>query len=228
MPLVAALGLALVLAVVFGPQLWVRHAMRRHAGERADLPGTGGELARHLLDLAGLHHVAVELGSGDHYDPVRKAVRLTSENHGGRSITAVAVAAHEVAHALQDAAGDRLLAARVRLAGIARGIEIAAAVVLATAPLVGVVVRSPALFAAQVAIVVVLMSSRVVFQIVTLPVELDASFRRALPILEAGRYLGEPDLPAARTVLRAAALTYVASALVALLDVTRLARALRF
>jgi Zn-dependent membrane protease YugP len=229
MVLLIGAGILLLLAVVFGPQMWVRHAMRRHAAERDDFPGTGGELARHLLDLADLRDVEVEIApQGDHYDPVDKVVRLTPEHYDGRSVTAVAVAAHEVSHALQDAEGNRLLAARVKLAGTVRAIEIGAAIVLASAPVLMAVVKSPALLALQIAVVVALMASRLVVHVLTLPVELDASFRRALPILERGGYLAAADLPAARTVLRAAALTYVASALVTLLDVTRLLRVLRF
>jgi hypothetical protein len=209
--------------------MWVRHAMRRHAGEREDFPGTGGELARHLLDLANLKDVEVEIApEGDHYDPVDKVVRLTPDHYDGRSVTAVAVAAHEVSHALQDADGNRLLAARVKLAGTVRAIEIGAAVVLASAPVLMILVKSPVLLVLQIAVVVALMASRLVVHLLTLPVEFDASFRRALPILERGGYLDPNDLPAARTVLRAAALTYVASALVTLLDVTRLLRVLRF
>jgi len=229
MVLLIIAGILLLLAVVFGPQMWVRHAMRRHAAERGDFPGTGGELARHLLDLADLKNVEVEIApQGDHYDPVDKVVRLTPEHYDGRSVTAVAVAAHEVSHALQDAEGNRLLAARVKLAGTVRAIEIGAAVVLASAPVLMAVVKSPALLIMQIVVVVALMASRLVVHLLTLPVEYDASFRRALPILERGGYLDTADLPAARTVLRAAALTYVASALVTPLDVTRLLRVLRF
>jgi Zn-dependent membrane protease YugP len=229
MVLLIVAGILLLLAIVFGPQMWVRHAMRRHAGEREDFPGTGGELARHLLDLANLKDVEVEIApEGDHYDPVDKVVRLTPDHYDGRSVTAVAVAAHEVSHALQDADGNRLLAARVKLAGTVRAIEIGAAVVLASAPVLMILVKSPVLLVLQIAVVVALMASRLVVHLLTLPVEFDASFRRALPILERGGYLDPNDLPAARTVLRAAALTYVASALVTLLDVTRLLRVLRF
>ena len=229
MVLLIVAGILLLLAIVFGPQMWVRHAMRRHAGEREDFPGTGGELARHLLDLANLKDVEVEIApEGDHYDPVDKVVRLTPDHYDGRSVTAVAVAAHEVSHALQDADGNRLLAARVKLAGTVRAIEIGAAVVLASAPVLVILVKSPVLLVLQIAVVVALMASRLVVHLLTLPVEFDASFRRALPILERGGYLDPNDLPAARTVLRAAALTYVASALVTLLDVTRLLRVLRF
>jgi Zn-dependent membrane protease YugP len=228
MPVLLVLGAALLFGLVFGPQWWVRRAMQQHATERPDLPGTGGELARHLLDLARLEHVPVEIAPADHYDPVANVVRLSPENHDGRSITAVAVAAHEVSHALQHAAGDRLHAARVTFAPVVQGFEIAAAVVMMTAPLVLAFVKSPVLLALQVGVGIALLAVRLVFHLLTLPVELDASFRRALPILETGRYLDAGDMPGARNVLRAAALTYVASSLVSLVNIARFRRLLPF
>jgi len=228
MPILLALGAVLLLALVLGPQWWVRQAMARHAAERPDLPGTGGELARHLLDLAGLAQVPVEIAPADHYDPVDRVVRLSPENHDGRSITAVAVAAHEVAHALQHAAGDRLLTARVKLVPLIQGFEIAAAVVMATSPLVLALVKSPVLMLLQLAVGIGLLAGRLLLHVLTLPVELDASFRRALPILETGRFLDPADLPGARTVLRAAAFTYVASALLSLVNIARFRRLLPF
>lgn len=195
--------------------------MQQHATERPDLRGTSGELARHLLDLARLEHVLVEIAPADQYDPVANVVRLSPENHDGRSITAAAVAAHKVAHALQHAAGDRLLAARVRFAPVVQGFEFAAALVMMTAPVVLAFVPSPVLLALQVGIGITLLGVRLLFHLLTLPVELDASFRRALPILETGRFLEAGDMPGARTVLRAAALTYVASSLVALVNIAR-------
>jgi len=226
-PILLALG-ALLFGLVFGPQWWVRRAMRQHATERPDLPGTGGELARHLLDLAGLERVPVEIAPADHYDPVANVVRLSPGNHDGRSVTAVAVAAHEVSHALQHAAGDRLFAARVRFAPVVQGFEFAAAVVMMTAPVVLAFVHSPALLALQVGVGIALLGVRLVFHVLTLPVELDASFRRALPILETGHFLDAGDMPGARTVLRAAALTYVASSLVVLVNIARFRRLLPF
>ena len=228
MPVLLVLGAALLFGLVFGPQWWVRRAMQQHATERPDLPGTGGELARHLLDLARLEHVPVEIAPADHYDPVANVVRLSPENHDGRSVTAVAVAAHEVSHALQHAAGDRLLAARVTFAPVVQGFEIAAAVVMMTAPLVLAFVKSPVLLALQMGVGIALLGARLVFHLLTLPVELDASFRRALPILESGRYLDAGDMAGARNVLRAAALTYVASSLVSLVNIARFRRLLPF
>ena len=225
MPLLIIL-LLICAVMAFGPQLWVRRTMAQHAADRPDLPGTGGELARHLLDEAGLHNIGVEsTPSGNHYDPTTRVVRLTPENHDGRSITAVAVAAHEVSHALQHSAGDRLLAGRVTLARWVQRVERANLVQMLLAPLA--MAFSPRLILLQIAIAVAVLGSRLVLHLVTLPVEFDASFGRALPILERGRYLQSVDLPAARSVLRAAALTYVAAALATLLDATRLIRAFR-
>ncbi len=228
MPFLIVLGVVALLALIFGPQWWVKREMRRHGAEREDFPGTGGELAEHLLERAGLTDVKVEVtDSGDHYDPIDRVVRLSPEIHAGRSVTAVAVAAHEVGHAIQHRDGDRLFLARIRMAQLAQKLEIGAAILFATAPLVLAFVRSPVIAVVQVAVALLLLGSRLAIHVVTLPMEFDASFGKALPVLSGGGYLHENDVPAARSVLRAAALTYVASALVTLLDLTRLIRILR-
>ena len=90
MPILLAIVSVLLLAAVFGPQWWVRHVLAKYGEDRSDLPGTGAELARHLLDEAGLQQVKVEPSDlGDHYDPDALAVRLTPPHHDGRSIAAV-------------------------------------------------------------------------------------------------------------------------------------------
>jgi Zn-dependent membrane protease YugP len=229
MAILIALGLALLLAVVFGPQVWIRRVLARHGIDRPDLPGTGAELARHLLDEAGLRAVKVELtGDGDHYDPQACAVRLTPPHHDGRSIAAAAVAAHEVSHALQHARGERAFALRFSLVRRLIWLERAAVAILLLAPVVLLVLKAPILLLLQVVAGMLLLMVRVVVHLATLPVEFDASFGKALPVLEQGRYLAVADLPAARSVLRAAAWTYVAAALVALLNVARWFRMLRF
>jgi uncharacterized protein len=202
--------------------------LTRHQQERSDLGGTGAELARLLLDKADLRHVKVELTeAGDHYDPSDETLRLSLPHHDGQSIAALSVAAHEVGHALQHAQGDRIFTLRGRLAPGIIWFERIAQVVFLTIPLLGALARSPIMLAGQVALVVALLASRLVMHLVTLPVEIDASFRRALPILQAGSFVPEADMPAARQVLRAAAFTYVAAALLSLVDVTRLIRVLR-
>lgn len=228
MPVLIILGVLAFLALIFGPQWWVKAQMRRHGVAREDFPGTGGELAVHLLEQAGLADVTVELtDAGDHYDPIDRVIRLSPEVHDGRSVTAVAVAAHEVGHAIQHRDGDRLFLWRLRMAQAAQKLEVGAAILFATAPLVLAFVRSPIIAVVQVGVGILLLGPRLAIHLVTLPMEFDASFGKALPVLSGGGYLQEQDVPAARSVLRAAAFTYVASALVTLLDFTRLIRVLR-
>lgn len=229
MPILAALGVIALVAIVFGPQWWIKRVLARHGTERADLPGTGGELARHLLDEAGLKQVAVEKTDlGDHYDPVARAVRLLPQHHDGRSVAAVAVAAHEVSHAVQHARGERSFVLRLALVTKLAWIDKVASGLLLLSPLVLIVVRSPAVVILQIVAGVALLVIRVFVHITTLPVEFDASFGKALPLLHRGAYLSAADMPAARHVLRAAAWTYVAGALATLLDIARWFRMLRF
>jgi Zn-dependent membrane protease YugP len=218
----------LVILLVFGPQAWVRHEMSKHASPRPDLPGTGGELARHLLDRFQLGAVAVEQSpAGDHYDPDARVVRLSPDNHDGRSITAVAVAAHEVGHAIQHAQGSALFAWRSALARFLGIFDKVAMAILITAPIMMVVTRVPAIGLMQFGLAIALLGVGLVVHLVTLPLEFDASFGKALPILTADGYLDSRDLPAARGVLRAAAFTYVAGALIGLLNFLRILRIIR-
>jgi hypothetical protein len=226
MVFLALLGAALFLGLIFGPQYWVRHAMRRHAAPREDFPGTGGELARYLLDQAKLQDVKVErIEAGNHYSPADKVVRLSAAYFDGKSVTAVAVAAHEVGHALQDRDGYRPLQLRQKLVGYSIIIERTGSMLLMATPVVFAIFRSPVILLAELAVGLGIMASTVVIHVLTLPTEFDASFKRALPILE--HYLPPEEMPAARQVLKAAAFTYVASALVSLLDIARWIRVLR-
>jgi hypothetical protein len=222
MAILILLGGILLLVLIFGPQIWVQHVLRVAQTERTDLPGTGGELARHLLDEADLRHVQVEESeAGDHFDPAAGIIRLTPPHFAGRSIAAVAVAAHEVSHAVQHARGEPGFRRRMALIQAIAPLDRIGQVVLISMPLVFVAVRSPSLIAVQLALVVVLFAGRLAVHAVTLPVELDASFGKALPVLERGGYLPRADLPQARRVLRAAALTYVAAGLITLINAVR-------
>ncbi len=212
--MIVIVGVIVVLAAVFGPGLRARWVMARHGDPRPDFPGTGGELARHLLDEGGLAEIRVEItGEGDHYSPDEKIVRLRAEHHDGTSLAAVAVAAHEVGHALQDRDGYAPLATRTRLVKALHPIQRAGAAIAMAGPVLGAGMLT--------------MASSVVVHLVTLPVELDASFARALPALDRGGYIPKRDLAAARSILRACALTYVAGSLGSLLILWRWMRFLR-
>ncbi len=226
--MVIILGIGALLALVFGPSIWAKAVLAHYSADRSDFPGTGGELARHLLDETGLDEVKVEVTDrGDHYDPEARAVRLSRDNHDGRSVTAVAVAAHEVGHALQHRDGDAALMRRTQLVKSTAAFQRIGSIIVFGSAIVGLVVRIPGLMLLGLVAGVLTMAVSVVIHIVTLPVEYDASFRRALPILDQGGYLPPEDMPAARRILRACALTYVAASLASLLNLWRWIRFIR-
>lgn len=209
--------------------MWIRSVIKRHAADRPDFPGTGAEFARHLLDRLKLDYVGVEkTDAGDHYDPESRTVRLTADNYDGRSLSAVVIAAHEIGHAMQDAEGYPPLKARTRLAKQAHRLQQVGVVLMMAAPLLVLLAKSPVILIVELGGAVIILTITIVMHMMTLPVEFDASFRRALPLLKVGQLIPDKDMPAARSILRAAAFTYVAAAAMTLLDVMRWMRVLRF
>ena len=211
-----------VLAVVFGPSLWVSRVIDRYSVPADRYDGTGAELARHLLDLHGLQAVSVEQTEyGDHYDPMAKSVRLSPDKHDGRSLTAITVAAHEVGHAVQDRDGYAPLRIRTRLVKATRGIEKLGAGVLMVSPFLGLITRAPVVGLLTFGAGLVTLGTAAVVHLITLPTEFNASFDRALPMLDEHRILKPVDRSHARKLLTAAALTYVSASLMSLLNVAR-------
>lgn len=197
--------MVLGLAVPLGAQFWMMGQFRRFS-QVANARGlSGAEVARRILDNHGLHHVAVEAVPGslsDHYDPRSKSVRLSQPIYGYASLAALAVAAHEVGHALQDQKGYTWLRIRASLIPAA-SIGTTLGPILA---LVGILLGMSGL----AWLGVYLFAAVALFQIVTLPVEFDAS-ARALQILRTEGYLAPTEMGGAQNVLTAAALTYVAA-----------------
>lgn len=211
-----------ILVLVFGPSLWVQRVLARYSKPGDRYPGTGGELARHMLDQLGLAHVGAEITEqGDHYDPDAQCVRLTPDKFNGRSLTAITVAAHEVGHAHQDATGYGPLKWRTRLVkAAAPGARVGAAMLMLS-PVVGMLTRAPLATGLMLVGGFLMLGLGTVIHLVTLPMELDASFGRAMPMLEKGDYLIAGDKPHARKLLTAAAITYVSASLMSLLNVGR-------
>jgi len=187
------------------------------------LPGTGGELASHLLEQLHIDEAGVEETSrnNDHYSPEEKMVRLSPDIYAGKSLTAVVIAAHEVGHALQDKLAYPPLRVRGCLAKYAAIAEKTASILLVTFPFASLLTKLPLVGAVMLLTGITILILPVLLNLITLPVEIDASFNRALPILIQGEYLPLSAIPIARKILTAAALTYLAASLASLLNFYR-------
>lgn len=176
---------------------------------------TGADVARRILDRNGLRHIIIEKTPGnltDHYDPKARILRLSESVFSSTSIAALGVAAHECGHAIQHAQNYVPLKARHAIYPVVR-ISSALAVPLI---IIGFVMATTNMVYAGI----ILFSAIVLFQLITLPVEFNAS-RRALAILSEENYLYEDEMKGAKRVLSAAAMTYVASALTSIMQLLR-------
>jgi Zn-dependent membrane protease YugP len=226
--MIYAIAIILLLILIYGPQLWVQWVLNRYNRKQEEnFPGTGGELARHLLDRYDLQEVKVEISDlGDHYDPMTRAVRLTRDKFDGKTLTAITVAAHECGHAYQHAAVEPMFMLRTRLASISVTAQRIGSFLLFAAPFAVLVTRLPSAAVFNITGAFLIMGFAIIMHLLTLPVEIDASFKKALPLLSSG-YLSEKQMPAARSILRAAAWTYVAASLATLLNFWRWLAVLR-
>lgn len=205
---------ALVLAIY--AQFKVRNTYQKYARVTPRRGTSGTQVARALLDSYGLGNVKIEEIPGnltDHYDPRQKVLRLSYDISRGNSLSALGIAAHEAGHAVQDGRSYFPLYLRNSLVPVANfGTTLAFPLFL-----IGFLFRGPLLMN----IGILLYCGAVAFSVLTLPIEFDAS-RRALAMLGEGRYLDDNELPHARQVLRAAALTYVAACAMAIMQLVRL------
>ena len=197
----------------------VNSVFRRYASVRSMSGMTGREAAERILHANGIYDVQVCHISGhlnDHYYPRNKILRLSDATYNSPSVAAIGVAAHECGHAVQHAVGYAPLKIRGALVPVANfGSTLAWPLIL-----IGLLIRSDAaVFLINMGIL--LFSAAVLFQIVTLPVEFNAS-RRAVQALEKGGMLYGEEISGTKAVLRAAALTYVASAASMILQLLRL------
>ncbi|GAB4266280.1 MAG: zinc metallopeptidase [Thermoleophilia bacterium] len=198
-------------------QIRVSSTFNRYAQVRSGRGLTGAQGARLLLDGAGLGFVTIESVPGrlsDHYDPRSKTLRLSQDVAQSDSLAALGVAAHEAGHAIQDAEGYAAMRLRSSLVPAANVGSNLGFILFFVGLILG---RSPVLMNLGI----VLFSAAVLFTVVTLPVEINAS-RRALSLLSSRGILVSSEVDGARKVLSAAALTYVAAALMAILNLVRL------
>lgn len=196
-------------------QMKVKKTFKKYSKVSSSNGFTGAEVARRVLDQNGLYDVTVEPIKGylsDHYDPRSKVVRLSSENYHSHSLASTAVAAHEVGHAIQDAEDYTFMRVRHTLVPVANlGSNFSWIILLA-----GLLLTQPNL----VLIGIAFMAAAVLFQLVTLPVEFNAS-NRAMDQVVALGIINNGEERETKKVLSAAAMTYVAAAAVAILELLR-------
>jgi len=207
---------AVIILVPLYAQMKVKSTYNKYSKIRSSSGMTGAEVARRILDQNGLFDVRIEETRGvlsDHYDPRTKVVRLSTDNYHGTSIAGAAVAAHEVGHAIQDQEAYAFLRFRHALVPVANfGSNISWILIL-----IGFIagLTNFVLFG------IIFMTAAVLFQLVTLPVEFNASNRAMEQIVSVGVIRNEEERET-RKVLNAAAMTYVAAAAVAVLELVRL------
>ncbi|WP_409288939.1 zinc metallopeptidase [Peribacillus sp. SCS-26] len=206
----------LLILVPLYAQFKVKSTYKKYSRVASSSGRTGAQVAREILDSHGLYQVSVEETRGvlsDHYDPRAKAVRLSSDNYFGHSLASAAIAAHEVGHAVQDQERYTFLRLRHTLVPVANiGSNFSWMLILA-----GILANASGLLLLGIAF----MAFAVIFQIVTLPVEFNASNRAMNEVVSLGIIRNDEERET-RKVLNAAALTYVAAAAVAVLELVRL------
>ena len=207
-------GLAFIITI--SAQIYIDSSYRRIKKIASSAGMTGKEVARTILDKNGLDNVNIEeVGTtlGDHYDPTSKTVRLSPEVYQKASIASASIAAHECGHAIQDKNGYLFLRIRHSLIPLVNFSSYAGYLAI----LIGCLFSSLNLIWIGIILEIVIL----VFQLITLPVEFNAS-SRALEELEKEKILEKKEIKKARQMLTAAALTYVASAAAAILEILRL------
>ncbi|NLV46414.1 MAG: zinc metallopeptidase [Candidatus Hydrogenedentes bacterium] len=200
-------------------QLRVKSAYAKYASIRTQAGVTGAQVAHQIMLQANVAGVAIEPIAGqmtDHYDPKAKVLRLSEGVYGGDSIAALGIAAHEVGHAIQDANSY----APMRLRHLMYPISSIGSTLALPLVFIGLIFNS-SFSGWLVSLGIWLFTAAVAFTLVTLPVEFNAS-NRAVKALEAGNYMSREELAGVRKVLGAAAMTYVAAAATALLQLLRL------
>ncbi|WP_339169464.1 zinc metallopeptidase [Paenibacillus sp. FSL R5-0341] len=212
-------GMFVLIIIAFLLSLWAQFRVKGTFRRWSEVPNqngiTGYDAARQMLDANGLHDVPIEPVRGtlsDHYDPINRVVRLSEPVYYENSISAVSVACHEVGHAIQHKESYPMLALRHRIFPIVNFASGLAPFLL----IAGFIFNAMNL----VGIGIIFFSVTVAFQLITLPVEFNAS-NRAREIMVSEGYIRNEEEKGVAKVLNAAALTYVAAALISLLELIR-------
>ena len=180
------------------------------------MPFTGKQLGQKILEEKKLENVSIEpIKQMDHYNPIEKKVHIGEDKINKKSITSISVVAHEIGHAIQDKEGYKPLLLRQKL--IEKTIilqRLGSFLLIIGLPSIFAFTKSPLITFIAAILIMGCLSTNVLIHLITLPVEFDASFKRALPILQ--KYVPNENMKQCRSVLRAAAFTYLAQSIVSI------------
>ena len=196
--------------------MWVTYILKKNNETLLDMPFTGEELGLKILKENKLENVLIEpIKQVDHYNPLEKKVRISSDKLHKKSITSIAVVAHEIGHAIQDKENYKPLLLRQKL--IEKTIifqKVGSFLLIIGLPSIFAITKNPLITFLAAIIIMGCLSTNLLIHLITLPVEFDASFKRALPILQ--KYVPKENMRQCRSVLRAAAFTYLAQSIVSI------------
>ena len=202
--------------ILFLPNIWVNYILKKYNKILPDMPFTGKELGNKIIKEQQLDKVTINpIKQLDHYNPINKKIHISDDKINKKSITSIAVITHEIGHAIQDKENYKPLKLRQTLIEKTLIFQRLGSILLIIGlPSIFAFTKSPFVTLIAALIVMGCLTTNVLIHLITLPVELDASFKRALPILK--KYVPRENIYQCKSVLRAAALTYLAQSIVSI------------
>ena len=201
---------------LFLPSIWVNYILKKNNNIMPDMPFTGREIGNKIIQDNNLKNVKIEsIKHIDHYNPIDKKVKIGEDKLDKKSITSISVVVHEIGHAIQDKENYKPLLLRQKLIEKTLILQrIGSFLLIIGLPSIFAFTKSPIITFFAAMIIMGCLSTNVLIHLVTLPVEFDASFKRALPILK--KYVPKQNMKQCRSVLRAASFTYLAQSVVSI------------
>ncbi len=202
--------------ILFLPNIWVNYILKNNNRVLSDMPFTGNQLGKKILEEQKIYNVSIEsIKQQDHYNPIKKKIHIGEDKLNKKSITSIAVVAHEIGHAIQDKENYKPLIMRQKLIEKTMIFQrLGSFLLIIGLPSIFAFTKSPLITFIAAMIIMGCLSTNVLIHLITLPVEFDASFKRALPILQ--KYVPKENMKQCRSVLRAAAFTYLAQSIVSI------------
>ena len=214
--MIKLLSFALPFLALLAPSLWVNYTLKKYNKFLPDMPFTGKELGDKILQEQDISNVLIKpIKQMDHYNPIEKQIHIGEDKINKKSITSIAVTVHEIGHAIQDKENYKPLKLRQSLMEKTLMFQrLGSFLLIIGLPSIFTLTKSPFITFIAAIIIMGCLSTNVLIHLITLPVEFDASFKRALPILK--KYVPSENLKQCRSVLRAAAFTYLAQSIVSI------------